>query len=57
MHKDTLENEYQRPRGSLNVFGYGDDRLADNRLASSEPSGGNRQAHRSDVFDVNKKDC
>jgi hypothetical protein len=42
----------------LNVFGYGDDRLADDRLASSEPSGGNRQVHRSDVFDVNiKKDC
>ena len=57
MHKDTLENEYQRPnpRGSLNVFGYGDDRPADDRLASSEPSGGNRQAHRSDVYDVNKE--
>jgi hypothetical protein len=53
MHKDTLENEYQRlyPRGSLNVFGSGDDRLADDRLASREPSGGNGQVHRSDVFD------
>ena len=38
MHNDTSEDEYQRPylRGSLDVFGYGHD-----RLASSEPSGGN----------------
>jgi flap endonuclease GEN len=52
MHNDTSEDEYQLPylRGSLDVFGYGHD-----RLASSEPSGGNRQVHRSDVFDLNEE--
>jgi hypothetical protein len=52
MHNDPSEDEYQRPylRGSLDVFGYGHD-----RLASSEPGGGNRQVHRSDVSDLSEE--
>ncbi|KAL3764739.1 hypothetical protein ACHAW5_011290 [Stephanodiscus triporus] len=52
MHDDTLENEHQLPypRGSWDSFGYCDD-----RLASREPIGGNRQDRVSDILDLSEE--